>query len=733
MVQRIAMLFPVENVAEAETMMRIAIAAERMGIEAKAFRRSEDILPFEPDFVLSLTHQDAKLTPFPTYGVVTAPSRYYMQTARFVRNVLTYDAYFTVSDTVVRWLKDVQAGSGKIRAPIGYYANTVHRTDFATLDLTEPRLAYFGTNWDGQRHADLFDHLSRLDFMEFYGPAASWRHVGPAYRGRVPFDGVSTLDVYRRCGAGLCLSMHDFEMEDLPTNRIFEVSAAGALPIASRNRFIERHFGDAVLYIDPLRPAGEVARQIEAHMTWIAANPEAARAKAERCWSIFNDTLNQERMLDTVLAVHEEVTRTRGYRPSPPPPASTVGFIVRTGGCDADTLLPALRSLANQSCPGISVILVLGRPMDVAPLRDAFPELHFTVTEAFGAAASAALAAGLRHVDTDLFGVLDPDARLHRNHVHSLLTMLERADALQRRAPALVAYGAHCEASDTDTLHERPEWRDDCMIPRQEGIRLGSFQPFDLSALAGNRWAAHPNAWLARRTLLDPETLDDPELEGDEVRHLLLQFARRADFVFSCEVTLSHRLDGPRNFPRPDDEAMEAIQRRIHLRHWFHHFPGARPFEVPGYDPHNYPGHGVSTPPRQELVDLLPSMRLEGGAVRSGGTVVIPENTVGTALAGSRRLEARPHRLSLYVAAESLEGGPGSGPLAHVHLLDEDDGTVAGPFAVLPQTLRADGLSARLDWLFAVPEPLDGKACRIRLDTTGGAALTIHKLTVRPL
>ncbi|MBP2316245.1 glycosyltransferase family protein [Azospirillum soli] len=733
MVKRIAMLFPVDNVAETETMMRISIAAERLGIEAKPFRTSEEILPFEPDFVLSLTHQDPKLTPFPTYGVVTAPSRFYMQTARFVRNILSYDAYFTVSDTVVRWLKDVQAGSGKTKAPIGYYANTVHETGFVAPDLTNPQLAYFGTNWDGQRHADLFDHLSRLPFMQFYGPAEGWRHVGPAYRGRVPFDGVSTLDVYRRCGVGLCLSMRDFEVEALPTNRIFEVTAAGALPIASRNPFIERHFGDSVLYIDPLASATEIARQIETHMTWVADHPEEALAKAKSCWSIFNGSLNQERMLETVLTVHEEVLRTRGYRPMPQTTGLTVSYIVRTGGCGPDDLRPALRSLADQSHAGITIILVLGQSMDVGALTESFPELRFVTVEAFGAAASTALSAGLRHVETDLFGVLDPSARLHRNHVRSLVTALERAETVQRRAPVLLAYGANAEASDSEMLHEREEWRDVCIIPRQEKIRLGIFHPFDPSSLAASRLTVHPNAWLARRALLDPETLDDPELEAEDIRYLLLQFAQRADFVFSCEVTLTHRLDGPENFAPPGQPALEAIMRRIHLRHWFRCFPSTHPFSVPGYDPHSFPGYGVSAPPRQELMDLLPSMLLDRGATRSGGIVTVPEGVTGVVLTGtSRKLDARPHRLSLYMATENIEAAAGN-PLAEVNVLSESGAVVAAPFAVHAGTLRSDGLSTRLDWLFDVPGPLAGQPCQIRISSVGAAPLTVYKVTLRPV
>src|SRR5271155_976814 len=96
-VERIALLHPATNVAETESMMRISIAAGRIGIDAKPFLRSQDMLDYRPDLVLALTHQDAKLTPFPTYGVMTQPIFYYMMSRRFIRNILSYDAYFTIS------------------------------------------------------------------------------------------------------------------------------------------------------------------------------------------------------------------------------------------------------------------------------------------------------------------------------------------------------------------------------------------------------------------------------------------------------------------------------------------------------------------------------------------------------------------------------------------------------------------------------------------------------------
>src|SRR5947207_2197680 len=120
-VKKIALLHPGVFDRDEDAARRIAIAAGHLGIAVEVFEKSEDIAPFEPDFVIALSGQDAKLTRFPTYGLIDSPPSFYEQAPRLVRNVCTYDASLTSSPQVRQWIADIYFGAHKRNAPIAFF------------------------------------------------------------------------------------------------------------------------------------------------------------------------------------------------------------------------------------------------------------------------------------------------------------------------------------------------------------------------------------------------------------------------------------------------------------------------------------------------------------------------------------------------------------------------------------------------------------------------------------
>jgi hypothetical protein len=120
----------------------------------------------------------------------------------------------------------------------------------------------------------------------------------------VPFDGCSVLERYRAAGAGLVLMSQLHLDDDLVTMRVFEISAAGAVAIASRMPWLERNFGAALLYVYPDAGDEELARQIAGHVDWIRRHPDEAGAMAERAHAIFRDRFSYETLLPNVVAYH---------------------------------------------------------------------------------------------------------------------------------------------------------------------------------------------------------------------------------------------------------------------------------------------------------------------------------------------------------------------------------------------------------------------------------------------
>ena len=301
--------------AEAETAQRIALAAERLGIHAQEVASAADITAFNPDCVVCLSHDDGKITPYPTYGMMLAPLSWFQASPEDIRSILSYDGYLTVSDSVKDWLTQITTAWNGKPSPIAEVSCTVQATE--SLPLGQPpdgplRLAYVGTNWDGWRSLALFKILAARGDVFFYGPKASWQHVSQnAYGGPVPFDGRSVLDLYRRCGVGLALDRQDFRKDDMPTNRIFEITAAGAVAIAGDLPFIRRNFGDSVLYIAPDTPPSVQAWQIGQHLAWIAEHPTEAAAMARAAHATFNQNWALERLLPRLNDMHDQTSTGR--------------------------------------------------------------------------------------------------------------------------------------------------------------------------------------------------------------------------------------------------------------------------------------------------------------------------------------------------------------------------------------------------------------------------------------
>ena len=51
--KRMALLSPVGSAPIRESMVRVALVARRLGIEARAFAKSEEVIEFGPDCVLA--------------------------------------------------------------------------------------------------------------------------------------------------------------------------------------------------------------------------------------------------------------------------------------------------------------------------------------------------------------------------------------------------------------------------------------------------------------------------------------------------------------------------------------------------------------------------------------------------------------------------------------------------------------------------------------------------------
>src|SRR5262249_17940414 len=123
---RIGFLNPWREKAENQAFASLRIAARRIGHELIQVTNSDEIVQAGLDFVLATASTQPKTTAVPTFGVIHEPRQRYWESKSYFENLLTYDGYLTISDTLERFLKALCAGAG--RSPhVGFYFNTPQR------------------------------------------------------------------------------------------------------------------------------------------------------------------------------------------------------------------------------------------------------------------------------------------------------------------------------------------------------------------------------------------------------------------------------------------------------------------------------------------------------------------------------------------------------------------------------------------------------------------------------
>jgi len=560
--------------AEREFIRRAIVAFGHLGHEAIKVETSDDILAFSPDLVL-VTHEfTPKLVDVPTVGLMWSPTPFFEEDPYRLRNVLSYDGYFSGSPAITVFVRDLLFAVGKTAPVAEFMYPSCFDTRFQRRSLDSFSLFYAGVNWDGRGFGKLFGILDKEAPLRVYGPRESWRFLKRSYAGAVPADGTSLLDRISECGVALCLHRPEHRQMGVPSARIFEAAAAGAVIMGEDFSFTREHFGDAMLYLDPSASHQELAEQIKLHLKWLADHPEEALAMAERSHAIFSEKFCLEQLFRDIESLAQEVRRQSFYCPVQPDESNDlaqplVEYIVRAGTRPIKFVDRALGSLANQTYSNIGIILVLcGKVEELDALIQRYKLLFrsFRIVEVGGhpgGGRSAALWAGLRAVTAPLFGNLDDDDEVHVNHVAALVA------ALTQDASSLVAYSGVVRVEEDDGFYfvepnfDGPEKR---VIKERRRLQfLDAFDRKTLMDLSGNY--IQSNTWLAKRDVLDERILTDPCLHVCEDVYLYLCFLTKTSFVSTWRgsAVWNWRSMTKDNFGSQPEQRREA-QRRIKNR-----------------------------------------------------------------------------------------------------------------------------------------------------------------------
>jgi hypothetical protein len=553
---RIGFLNPWKEKAENQAFHSLRIAGQRVGQQMIHVTNSDEIIENNLDFVLAVHPLQPKTTDVPTFGVIHSPRALLLDYDFYGQTLPTYDGYLTIMDTIEQFLRALCAGIGK-PAHVGFYYNSPQRQFLGCsveklVELNAFRVCYFGTNWD-RRARPLFRGLAKRPYMRIYGPDGAWDYLNHSgYYGSVPFDGQSVQRVYASFGAGLVVLSKDHVLDDVISNRIFEIASVGAMAICPDMPWIRKHFGDTVLYYHPFRSAATIVSQIDELVDQIVNDSKKASERAREARSVFEEKFSAEVLIQNAVRYFEE-WRERSGKPTDPANDPLIDVIVRVGGRPISIVSRAIRSIDDQTAGRFRVIFVRYRPIDLTKITGAaWTRIEgFEVVDRLGGGRAATLTAGLKAVSSELFAVLDDDDFWLSGHIAALLHQIEQS--VPGRAYAYSGYLIVEEppAGEPATARERRHIAS--MVPAYGSIEK-----------VGATFA--PHCWLVSSALIHFIDLEDWTLSTAEDSVLQASLMGRADPLFSYRATACtvRGLDGQSdwsNVPSRDEDVVEYFLR----------------------------------------------------------------------------------------------------------------------------------------------------------------------------
>jgi hypothetical protein len=545
--------------AEREFIQRSLVILTKAGHQAVEVITSDDIIQFDPDFVVVSHEFVPKLTHHFTVGLLWSPTQFYKNDIARIRAIRSWDLVVPINDATRHFARDIHFPMRHLSAvsDLNFYPSAPVN-DLPLPDPSKLSLAYVGAHWDGRRHKDLLQALAEVVDLHVYGPPEAWKHMPAQYRGPIPFDGDSLIRTLNRHGAVLAIHKAAHVQEDTPSMRVFESCAAKCLVFTDTMPSLANIFGDAVQYVDLESNPKAVARAIAETIRKYKSAPTAFVETVRRADSIFREKASLDRLLSALL---EDVERCRAaHRMSDV--NGTEGFdvtvIIRCGSRPISMIQRAVASVQNQTYKRIGIVFpryaeIEGFGEWLQNLRASGRFLFLTDLPVRGdGVRSVAMWAGFRAVQTELFCLLDDDDELFPNHISDLVGVLRKHPDID-----FTYCGVIRQEEEGAFLDDHARFKGDMNQRVGERRALQFFSDFNLDRLLRFDNFIQSNAWLARKRVLTLEVLDDPEMEVCEDMYFYLLLASERHFRFSGTVSAIW------NWRRlTSDNSMTAVSRQ---------------------------------------------------------------------------------------------------------------------------------------------------------------------------
>ncbi|HEX8166637.1 MAG TPA: glycosyltransferase, partial [Beijerinckiaceae bacterium] len=373
-------------------------------------------------------------------------------------------------------------------------------------------------------------------------------------QGGLPLPEGSDRHRMREHGVALCLHTDEHRDADLPSGRLFEAAAAGAVIVTDELPFARRVLGDAALFVDSKASRADVVDQVRKHLLWLNEDPARGERLVAEARAILQGRLDIETMVaqccafatavleDAQRSRHDAIRALQKAEPVVLRQASQssaraaahlserplVDVVVRAGERPPEVVKRALRSIARQSGGTYRAILVDYKGSEeLKAFAEGFRARNMTVTYVRSPDTgyrSTALWAGLARIEAPFFAVLDDDDSVAPDHFPSLIELASRhpADGF--------FYGGTIRVEDDGAVSPPPNFMGPLNLEFSERRQLQFLEPHDPSRLVAFDNYITSNSFIARRELLDETVLADPELAVAEDVYLYLLLAARTEF-----------------------------------------------------------------------------------------------------------------------------------------------------------------------------------------------------------
>ena len=260
-------------------------------------------------FVLSMHYASPKTTHHMTLHALWNPLNF--MNNHDVHNLKSFDGYLSCQSQLIDNFKN----SITNKPIIGILNHTLSLPLHNVLcNFDNLKCFYVGINWERlntnhkpfrQNVLNLLKKLEPFAIVSIYGPKLFsnvnvWEGF-TSYKHEIPFDGISTINEIKKCGACLVLSSSSHIEFEIASNRLFEGLAAGVPLICDNNPFIKKWFGDNVFYIDINDE--NCYKQIIEHVRFIKNNNEIVIEMLKQCRHIFLNNFVMHEQLQKILNV----------------------------------------------------------------------------------------------------------------------------------------------------------------------------------------------------------------------------------------------------------------------------------------------------------------------------------------------------------------------------------------------------------------------------------------------